>query len=247
MRSDKPKIGITLSETGESAVYRWPARKRFDYVKHEYYEAILAVGGIPVLLANTNPPSALDDIIDELDGLLLTGGGDLHPQFYDQAPITELTDPTSARDNFEQALVHKISERHRPILGICRGHQVLNVALGGTLFQDLSCFPSKTQPHADPQQTGKIFHDVTIEPESRLFSIIGAEVIQTNSSHHQLVDRLGHGLKAVAYAPDGVIEAIEHTGQDYVIGVQWHPEGIADRDHSRKLFKSLVDSARQIM
>ena len=171
MRSNRPKIGITLSETGESDSYRWPARKRFDYVKREYYESILAAGGMPVLLPNANPPSAIDDIIDQLDGLLLTGGGDLHPQFYDQAPISELSDSTSARDNLEQALVLKILERHRPVLGICRGHQVLNVALGGTLYQDLTCFPSKTQPHADPQQTGKIFHDVTVEPESRMMII----------------------------------------------------------------------------
>ncbi len=247
MHSKKPKIGITLSETGEADTYRWPSRKRFDYIKREYYEAILAADGVPLLLANTNPPTALDAIIDELHGLLLTGGGDLHPQFYDQAPLTEIADPTTARDNFEIALILKALERNLPILAICRGHQVLNVALGGTLVQDLSCLPFKAQPHADPQQTGKIFHDVTIDPESRLFAVIGEEMIQTNSSHHQVVDRLGKGLKAVAFAPDGVIEAIEHIDHEYVIGVQWHPEGIAEREHSRKLFKSLVENARQII
>jgi putative glutamine amidotransferase len=247
MHSKRPKIGITLSETGGADTYRWPSRRRFDYIKREYYEAILVADGIPVLLANTDPPSALDVIVDELHGILLTGGGDLHPQFYNQAPLNEIADPTTTRDNFEMALISRVLERNLPILAICRGHQMLNVALGGTLSQDLSCLPFKAQPHADPQQTGKIFHDVTIDPESRLFAVIGEEMIQTNSSHHQVVDRLGQGLKAVAFAPDGVIEAIEHTGREFVIGVQWHPEGIAEREHSRKLFRSLVENARQII
>jgi putative glutamine amidotransferase len=247
MRSNRPKIGITLSEVQEAPTYRWPARKRFDFLKREYYEAIFAAGGLPVLLANADPPSNLDELTDLLDGLILSGGGDLHPQTYGQAPLSEHGEPTKARDRFELALIEKALLRKWPVLGICRGFQALNVAFGGTLYQDLSCIPQKVLPHADPQQTGQIFHDVTIDNESKLFSIIGAESIQTNSSHHQALDRLGQGLKAVAFAPDGIIEAIEHPGHEFVLGVQWHPEGHIDRDHSVKLFKALVDCARKLM
>jgi putative glutamine amidotransferase len=247
MHSKSPKIGITLSETGEKDSYRWPTRKRFDYIKREYYEAILAAGGMPILLPNADPPSAIDASFNELNGLLFTGGGDLHPKYYLQAIQSDDVDPDLARDNFEMELLARTLAHNLPILAICRGHQVLNVALGGTLFQDLTCLPFKAQPHADPQQTGTVFHDVTIDSESRLYAVIGEEMIQTNSSHHQVVDRLGRGLKAVAYAPDGVIEAIEHTDHEFVIGVQWHPEGIADRTHSQKLFKSLIEHARRLM
>ncbi|HBC47061.1 MAG TPA: hypothetical protein DCZ43_08445, partial [candidate division Zixibacteria bacterium] len=236
-----------LSEVQEAPTYRWPARKRFDFLKREYYEAIFAAGGLPILLANSDPPSNLDELTDLLDGLLLTGGGDFNPKTYGQASLSGNSEPAKARDGFELALIEKAFDRKWPILGICRGHQALNIALGGTLFQDLSCMPFKTLPHADPQQTGQIFHDVTIDAESKLFKIVGAESIQTNSSHHQTIDRLGRGLKAVAFAPDGVIEAVEHTGHDFVLGVQWHPEGHIDRDHSVKLFKALVDNARKLM
>jgi putative glutamine amidotransferase len=246
MRSNRPKIGITLSEARYAETYRWPARKRFDYLKREYYEAILLTGGMPILLANTEPPSALDQLIDELDGLLITGGGDLEAATYGQTPLSGTTE-INARDAFELTLIEKALPRNWPILGICRGHQAINVALGGTLFQDLSCVPFKTLPHADPQQTGKLFHDVTIDSESKLFKVVGLETIQTNSSHHQVIDRLGRGLKAVAFAPDGVIEAIELGSANFVIGVQWHPEGHIDRDHSIRLFKALIENARQLM
>jgi putative glutamine amidotransferase len=246
MHTNKPKIGITLSETVYSENYRWPARKRFDYLKREYYEAILKVGGMPILLPNVEPPTAIDEVIDTLNGLLVTGGGDLEPATYGQAPLSGNTE-TNARDAFELTLLEKAISRKWPVLGICRGHQALNVALGGTLYQDLTCIPFKTLPHADPQQTGRIFHDVTIDSDSKLFAVIGAESIQTNSSHHQTIDRLGRGLKAVAFAPDGVIEAIEHTASEFVLGVQWHPEGIFESEHSLKIFAALVENARRLM
>jgi putative glutamine amidotransferase len=243
MHSNGPKIGITLSEARENPTYRWPARKRFDYVKREYYEAILASGGIPVLLPNTEPPSDLGALIELLDGLLVTGGGDMHPGNFAQEPHPKLGPTSVARDNFELAIIEQMLEERKPILGVCRGHQALNIALGGTLHQDLSCLPHPTLVHADPQQTAKINHNVVIDETSKLFGIIGSSSIETNSSHHQVIDKLGRGLKAVAFAPDGVIEAIEHEGFKFVIGVQWHPEGIMEREHSRRLFKALINGA----
>jgi putative glutamine amidotransferase len=243
MLSEKPKIGITMSETRPAESYRWPARKSFDYIKREYYQAILLSGGIPILLANVESASALKALTDSIDGLLLTGGGDMHPRNFGQGPHANLSETTAARDDFELEAIRRAMKLGIPILGICRGHQVLNVALGGTLFQDLSCVGHKTLAHSDPNQTGKVFHKVRIEKGSKLHKAVGATLIESNSSHHQVVDRLGKGLKTVAFAPDGLNEGIEHTAYDFLIGVQWHPEAIFRRSHCRRLFRAFIDAA----
>jgi putative glutamine amidotransferase len=245
MRSKKPKIGITLSETDEDIKYRWLARKAFDYIKHEYYQAILQVGGIPVLLPNVEAIGAIKEQISSIDGLLLTGGGDLRPKHYGQNPHSKLGPTTRDRDNFEFEAFGLALKDRLPILGICRGLQVLNVAMGGTLYQDLTCLNRSTLRHADPHQTTKVFHKVKIEKGSKLYKIVGEAEIGTNSSHHQVIDRLGTGLKAVAWAPDGLIEAIEHSRYDFVIGVQWHPEGIMKRRHSQRIFEAFVKKASE--
>ena len=245
MRSNKPKIGITLSEIKEFDKYRWPARRAFDYIKREYYNAIILAGGIPVLLANVESPSIAKTFIESIDGLLLTGGGDMHPRFYGQSPHERLLETTAARDNFEMKAIELTLKDEKPILGICRGHQVLNIAFGGNLYQDLSCIEQKTLTHADPAQTYKVFHNVKIGKGSKLYKIIGAEIIETNSSHHQVIDKTGSGIKAVAFASDGLIEGIEHSQYDFVIGVQWHPEGILKRQHSQRIFKAFVKKASE--
>ena len=233
-----------MSETAHSAIYRWPARKPFDYIKHEYFQAIADTRGVPILLPNFAEPAAVDEYLRMIDGLLLTGGGDLDPRHFGQRPHASLSALTASRDALEIRLVNLALKRHIPILAICRGHQVLNVALDGTLHQDLACIGHKTLVHRDPDQTGKISHRVRIEKGSKLYGIIGSASIITNSSHHQVVDKLGRGLTASAFAPDGIIEAIEHSAAKFVIGIQWHPEGIINRPHSRKLFAALVNASR---
>ncbi len=246
MRSKKPKIGITLSEAEDSDVKRWPMRRGFDYIKRQYYQAILESGGIPILLANVEQRSAIRLLVKSIDGLLVTGGPDLHPRHFDQKPHKKLSRTTEARDRFELEAIRIALRVNIPILGICRGHQVLNVAFGGTLHQDLSCIPSKKIAHADPQQTGKVFHRVKIEKGSRLHDIIGRAVIEVNSSHHQTIDKLGSGLRVNAFAPDGVIEGIEYPGHNLVVSVQWHPESIYGRMSGKKLFNAFVtETARR--
>jgi putative glutamine amidotransferase len=248
MRSDKPIIGITLSETKGVDPKRWPTRRPFDYLKQEYSRAIHLSGGIPFLLSNIDDQSVVADIIQSIDGLLLTGGGDMHPLRYGERPHPALGETTETRDAFEMTLVVEALKFNKPILGICRGHQALNVALGGTLYQDLTCYPKKTRDggHADPGQTFNLFHETYITPASKLHKIIGSERIETNSSHHQLVNKLGQGLKVTAICVDDQVpEAIEHSGFDFVIGVQWHPEAIFDREHSKKLFSAFVEAAGQ--
>jgi putative glutamine amidotransferase len=247
MPSKKPRIGITLSEAKEHQKHRWPMKKAFDYIKREYYQAILLAGGIPVLLANVESQSITKALIESIDGLLLTGGGDIHPRTYGQKPHEKLSTTTVARDRFELEAIRLSLADNMPILGICRGHQVLNIAMGGTLYQDLSCVEHKTLIHSDPEQTGKILHKVKIQKDSKLFQIIGSTAIETNSSHHQVVDKLGKGLKATAFASDGLIEGIEHSQYDFVIGIQWHPEGIIKRQHSLKLFRAFIKAASMRM
>ena len=243
MPSKKSKIGITLSEAEDSTINRWPLRKGFDYIKQQYYQAILGSGGIPILLANVERRNVILSFLEAMDGLLVTGGPDLHPKHFNQRPHKKLSRTTEARDRFELQAIRTALRMRLPILAICRGHQVLNVALGGTIHQDLSCIPSKTLAHADPRQTGKVFHSVRIKKESRLYNIIGRTAIKVNSSHHQVIDRLGEGLRASAFAPDGLIEAIERPGSDLVLGVQWHPESIYRRKHCKRLFDAFVREA----
>ncbi len=246
MRSKKPKIGITLSEMLEDRSRRKPTWKPFDYLKREYHEAVQKSEGIPILLPNTYDPSLAEEIIGMIDGLLLTGGGDLHPSYYGQEPHPKLTETTRNRDSFEMAMARLALEANMPIMAICRGYQVLNVTLGGTLFQDLSTLPKGVGEHADPGQTARIFHEVAIMPGSLLHRILGSELIETNSSHHQVIDKPGEGAVVTAFArEDQVPEAIELGGKRFVVGVQWHPEAIFDRVHSRKLFEALIQASRQ--
>jgi putative glutamine amidotransferase len=246
MRSNKPIIGITLSEMLEDHARRKPTWKPFDYLKREYHEAIQKSGGIPILLPNAHNPVLAREVIDEIDGLLLTGGGDLHPSYFGQEPHPKLTETTANRDSFEMALTRLVIEADKPVMAICRGHQVLNVALGGTLHQDLSCLSPGIITHADPGQTARVFHEVAITAGSLLHRIVGADLIETNSSHHQVIDRPGEGLKFVAYArEDNVPEAIEHIAKRFVLGLQWHPEAIFDREHSRRIFRAFVEAAGQ--
>jgi len=247
MRFRKPKIGITLSEAEATNEVRWPVSKGFDYIKKEYYEAVLKSGGIPILLPNVQNRSDIKSFFGSINGLLLTGGVDVHPIYFNQEPHEKLSRTTVARDWFEIEIIRTAVKNDMPVLGICRGNQALNIALGGDLYQDLSCIKRNTLKHADPDQTGNVFHKVRIEKDSTLYDIVGKEVIEVNSSHHQVVDNPGKGLRPVAYASDSIIEGLEHTGRKFVISVQWHPEGIFSRAHSRKLFAGFVRAAAKNM
>jgi putative glutamine amidotransferase len=228
-----------------AGTYRLPTKKAFDYLKVEYYQAIVEAGGIPVLLPNVDDDDIIASYADSINGLLITGGGDIHPGYFGQEPHEKLGRISGARDNFEIKLIGLMRWKKAPLLGICRGHQVINVAFGGTLFQDLSCNPKRTKRHADTNQKG-VYHKVMIQQNSRLFHIIGQSEIETNSSHHQVIDKLGSGLKASAYSSeDNIIEAIEHAEYPFVLGVQWHPEGIIEREHSKRIFQSFIDASRQ--
>ncbi len=202
-----------------------------------YTEAVVRAGGTPLIL----PPLITDFavLLERLDGLILTGGLDLPPEWYGQEahPNTRLADRRRLKS--DRALVEAALSRCIPILAICMGCQLLNVALRGDLIQDIPTQVEGALPHA-PRET---FHRVRIEPGSRLAGIVGRTDLEVNSSHHQAVRRPGRGLRAVAWAPDGVIEAVEGDGERFLLGVQWHPERLHERPEHLALFRALVQAA----
>jgi len=217
------------------------------YVVHQLYlNAIYRAGGIPCPVPLHLDEEWYGEIFERLDGLLLAGGEDIDPRFYGDDPkeVMEKTDPH--RDQMELLLAHWAVAEQMPILGICRGHQLLNVALGGSLYQDIEAEMGVGEVH-DMRGKGEGFrqkrpHSVTLAPESKIARELGA-VLWVNSLHHQAVARPGDGLKVVGASPQGVIEATELEGHPFAVTVQWHPEMLADDELMLRLFQLFVDEA----
>jgi putative glutamine amidotransferase len=214
----------------------WDARASF--LPHIYYEGVTRAGGIAVLL----PPQPVDDeiaarVLDGLDGLVITGGKDIDPARYAQAAHPQTDEPRRDRDAWEFALLGGAIGRRMPVLGICRGAQVLNVALGGTLHQHLP----DVVGHSRHQLGNAVFATSTVRtmPGTRLAAVIG-ESSDVQCYHHQAIAELGHGLVPSARDADGVVEAVEVPGEDFVLAVQWHPE---ERLDDLRLFAAVVDAA----
>lgn len=228
-----PLIGITCS---------WQEEKMSHYSSGYYIRAVAAAGGIPLLIPSQDAANA-PGIYEGIDGLLLAGGPDLDPYYFGEEPLVGMGEITPLRDELELALCRLALQGPKPVLGICRGIQVLNVAAGGTLYQDLADFTK--QMHSQKAPRWYPTHEVEILEESTLFSLAGAKSYRVNSFHHQGLKKLGQGLKAVAWSRDGLIEAVEAEDPSRsILGVQWHPEGTYDKDQlSFNLFSYLVEQA----
>ena len=210
---------------------------RFEEKGSPYLTAIRNAGLEPV---SATPAMALRSW-DGIAGLVLTGGSDLNPSLYGQPRHEKTVDVDDERDAFELATLRKAIEAGIPVLCICRGMQLLNVHLGGTLFQDIPDHIIRT-----PEDPGKPVHTVTIAPGSLLLSVIGKDTMSVNSRHHQAVDRPGQGIRVSAVATDGVIEGIELDRPHFVMGVQWHPEDQAAGDAlNHRLFSGFAQAAHQ--
>ena len=208
-------------------------------VDTDYAEAVVEAGGLPVLVPPITPEQ-MPAYLDRLDGLVVTGGGDVDPAQYGAAPSPLVGGVDPVRDAAELALLHAAIERRMPVLGICRGCQVMNVALGGTLIVHL---PDVTDlPHLVPEARHEAVHEVWPVAGSQLADAIGEEVLPVNSIHHQAVWDLAPGVRPVAWAADGVVEAIETEGAP-AFGVQWHPENLQRYPRQRALFEWLIDAA----
>ena len=205
-----------------------------------YLEALADAGAVPLIVPPLLEEEALRETVGRLDGVCLTGGQDLPPEWYGQErhPRTVLAHPQRLKGS--RRLVEQAIRAGLPILGICMGCQLLNVVLGGDLIQDIPDLVG-TQVSHSPFET---FHRVRLEPGSRLSLILGSEELEVNSSHHQAVGRAGTGLRPVAWAPDGVIEALEGEASRFLLAVQWHPERMLERPEQRALFRAFVEAAR---
>jgi putative glutamine amidotransferase len=208
-----------------------------------YPEAIRRAGAIPVVI----PPldaAAIDPLLDGLWGLCLSGGPDLHPSCYGAQPHPALGPTEPHLDIFEIALLRAAEARGMPVLAICRGLQVLNVARGGTLIQDLPSQRPSNVVHRQKIAARRPAHDVTLERGSRVAEAMGVADAAVNSFHHQAVDELGAGLRIVGWAPDGVVEAIEATDRAFTLAVQWHAESLVDSPEQESLMRTFADVAK---
>jgi putative glutamine amidotransferase len=235
-----PLIGVSTSVT----IDEYPERA---YVNAAYLRAVEEAGGVPVLLAPQLSPAAREALWTRLDGLVLTGGGDVDPARFGEAAHSRTTLVSPERDALELELVDRALRDDVPMFAICRGLQVLNVALGGTLHQHLpDRFGDKIQ-HSQPDKRHIATHDVKLSTEgTRLGAIVGTSELRVNSFHHQAVHRVARDLREVGWAPDNVIEALEHTDPHrFVVAVQWHPEDLVGHDAAaRALFTAVVGAAR---
>lgn len=235
----QPLIAVTPD------VQEKPGNRLNAYVHKEYTDAVLAAGGLPVVLPLTDDEPALEAVLARVDGLMLTGGGDMDPMFFGgDAANPTLKSVSRIRDRMELFLTRRLlDEGRRPVLGICRGCQVMNVAAGGTLVLDVPLEIGNAVNHSDPRQF-ELVHDVNIAAGTRLHSLVGATTIRVNSSHHQAVKNLAPRLRLAARSvSDGVVEAIELNGAQLFLGVQWHPERLHEHEPSAALFRALVAAA----
>lgn len=218
-------------------------------ILRDYMTALLACGGIPLLLSLDMGPDQLEEALSRLDGVMLAGGGDVAPSLYGALPQGGLGQVDPLRDAFELRLARACHRRRMPLLGICRGIQLMNVALGGTLYQDLPTqyaqgAQKKLILHSQRELAKYASHPVQIERSSRLFAIVKEENLAVNSFHHQALREVAPGLTVCAQAPDGVVEAVEDSAQPFFLGVQWHPERMYASDPaSLALFAAFVEAA----
>lgn len=211
------------------------------FLNSAYIAAVSQAGGIPLLLPPGSQEMA-DQYLKIIDGLLLTGGGDVDPRFYGEEPKEGLGRVLRERDEFELYITRRALLLGKPILAICRGMQLLNVAAGGTLYQDI-VLELGSSLHNPGGPRSALHHRIEIQPGTLLYKWLGGQV-RVNSMHHQAVRSLGQGLRVSATSEDGLIEAVEGTGEAFVVGVQWHPEELTNfYPEQRKLFKNFVVAA----
>lgn len=229
----KPVIGVTSSLKEEQTVTSGM----------DYYNSACRAGGLPVILPNLQDEDAVEQYAQLIDGLIVSGGVDIDPEQYGEEPSPALGQISPKRDFFEIKLVQSMLKLDKPILGLCRGCQVLNVALGGDLFQDIyDQHEHKLLQHRQKAPRDYATHYIEIERGSKLHEIVQHDRIKVNSFHHQAVRNVGKHLRVSARSSDGIIEAIESETHRFVIGTQWHPENLfrGDDIHAKKLFEAFI-------
>lgn len=230
----KPLIGLTPSHDTDNDDIK---------MRPTYLRALKAAGGIPVVMPLEASEEELEQLATDLDGFIFTGGPDVHPFVFGEETHMHCGNVSEARDQMEIALLPHVMKRTKPILGICRGIQVLNIALGGNIWQDIPSMTDQIVPiaHTQPFSYHLPCHSVFLEEESQLKKIVEKSTLRVNSMHHQAVRNLAPGLTASAYSQDHLIEALEMPGYPFFIGVQWHPEYLWEKNEEAfRLFQTFV-------
>ncbi|MGB3683143.1 MAG: gamma-glutamyl-gamma-aminobutyrate hydrolase family protein [Rubrobacteraceae bacterium] len=243
-----PVIGVTatLKEDVEETATR--PLGRFVRADYDYVDGVAQAGGAPVVLPPAMDARAADSVVDTLDGLLLSGGSDLHPSYYGEDPIPELDVIIPERDELEMVLLDGALRRGIPVFGICRGLQVLNVALGGTLYQDL---PSQVDQdllkHRQTTPKWQATHEIEVLGDTHAAECIGAGALKVNSYHHQAIKDLAEDFTVSAKSSDGIVEAVEYRdlSERWIVAVQWHAEAMRQSVEHRNLFEAHVAAAKR--
>lgn len=246
-RNKAPVVGIT-PDTGASRP-GFPGKRAEPLIilQERYARAILEAGGVPLILPVFPDRSAIRQMLERLDGVLVSGGNfDIHPGRYGEEPLEGLGEIKNERTEFELGLLSLALARDLPLLGVCGGAQAINVALGGSLYQDIASQLPDAGEHQKGALKDKGGHKIKILDGTKLRQIVGRKELEVNTTHHQAVKKLGKGLIENATAEDGIIEGIESGEHSFVLGVQWHPEFLAARDSSqRKIFASFIAACRE--
>lgn len=232
----KPIIGIT-------------SHVELDY-KHtlgnDYLQAVIQAGGVPVILP-IGVDSNVDQLVEMIDGLVVTGGGDIDPTLFGEEPHPNLGMISPGRDSFELAIIRKIVKENKPLLAICRGIQILNIALGGDMYQDIyTQMNSELIQHSQKATRAHLSHFVSATENSLLADLVGTTKFKVNSYHHQAVRNVPKPLVVSGVASDNVIEAIESSEHKFILGVQWHPEALASNgdEISQRIFSRFIEKCK---
>jgi putative glutamine amidotransferase len=235
-----PLIGVTPGFAGPSEQREFCRTATVYYSDANYLQRILEAEGAPVLLPHTKDDRIIEALCLQLDGLMMTGGEDVDPNHYGQWNDFQTNTINESRDDFEMRIFRTFFKTKKPVLAICRGCQVINVALGGTLYQDLPAQLGVFH-HAQTQKTDDPVHEVELVSDSRLSKAYGCTTIEVNSHHHQAVDRLADELIKIGWSEEGIIEAFEHRTHPFLVAVQWHPERLSSRKEIQAgLFRQFV-------
>jgi putative glutamine amidotransferase len=216
------------------------------YVPRTYIDAILKSGGIPVVMPLMRDDSMIVELLKSVDGIIFPGGGDFDPAYYHEKPIPQMGSVNAPRDTFEMRLLHLAAENGVPVLGICRGLQLINIAFGGSLYQDIPAqYYDKSVSHRQKKSNNEPSHSVIVEDSTVFSKIVGEKILMVNSAHHQAVKRLADGFTISGKAADGIVEAMEKMDSTHwILGVQFHPEQLIHKDKTLlKIFQGFIGEA----
>ena len=221
----------------------WDDEKESIWMLPGYFEGINQAGAIPIMFPFTEDKQELDQLINMCDGFLFTGGHDASPELYNENPLDGLVSCCMKRDKMESYILKKTIQINKPVLGICRGIQFINAALGGTLYQNLPTqFETETEHHQNPPYDVPV-HKVKVIKDSPLYKCLNSELLDVNSYHHQAVKDLAPNLKVMAVSEDGLVEAVYMPELRFLWAVQWHPEfSYKTDDNSKKIFKAFIEA-----